>query len=774
MGIFLGIIIVVLLISLRLSVLKRLDGLERKINQLTKNAIADKKVESVVEKPVVAESFKSIQASVPEKPIAVKAIALQPKPFTEPIVTKQIVQPEVKKAIPKPKKNKKSFEAWEKFIGENLLNKIGIAILVLGIGYFVKFAIDKDWIGEIGRVAIGVFCGGVLIGIAHKLRKTFRSFSSVLTGGGIVVLYFTIALGFMEYEIFGQTAAFLLMLIITVFGSLLSIAYDRVELAVISLIGGLAAPILVSTGDGNYQILFTYLIILNAGMLAVAYIKQWKLINILSLIGTVIMIGGWLVKLTPGEVSYNPLLALTFGSILFLEFFMMNILRNIKLKIDFKAFDFSLLLANTALFYSFGMIVLSNYHDGLLQGLFTVGLGLFNFGFAFFLRKKTEVDKNIIYLLIGLVLTLGSLAAPIQLDGNSITLFWAAEMCLLLWLYQKSNITLIKLGSVLVFLATIVSLFMDWANLYAYNTEMETILNSAFITGLFVTTTLIFYRFLLKKETEKFFGITIDSIKKVISGISLALGFIVGLLEVNYILSVHEEVHLVRDVWQAIYILVFTIVAMLFVGKKGDNSTKLVFTPLSFIVIILYLFHYQDAINSIRYRTFTQGLPKSGIFNVHYISTALFGVLVFQLFRMVNSSESLKAIFGRFIRPVIALIILLICSMELNHLSTQFLADSESYFSNLKQTRKVGYALLWGVLSFVFMFIGIQKKEKAWRLISLALLAITLIKLFVFDIRGLSEGGKIAAFIGLGVLLLILSFMYQKVKDLILNDEKND
>ena len=292
MEIFLGIIIVVLLISLRLTVLKRIDGLERKINQLTKNATIEKRVEVPIEKTAKVQPIKSVQAVVSEKPIPVKPIEIPSKPIIESTNIKEFVPPVVKKTIPKPKKPKKSFAAWEKFIGENLLNKIGIAILVLGIGYFVKFAIDKEWIGEIGRVAIGVFCGGLLIGIAHKLRNEFRSFSSVLTGGGIVVLYFTIALGFIEYEIFSQTAAFLLMLVITVFGALLSIAYDKVELAVISLLGGLAAPILVSTGNGNYQTLFIYLIVLNGGMLAVSYMKKWKLINLLSLIGSVIMIGG--------------------------------------------------------------------------------------------------------------------------------------------------------------------------------------------------------------------------------------------------------------------------------------------------------------------------------------------------------------------------------------------------------------------------------------------------------------------------------------------------
>lgn len=96
----------------------------------------------------------------------------------------------------------------EKFIGENLINKIGIAILVLAIGYFVKFAIDSNWIGPVGRVGIGVLCGGILVGIAHRLRNSYKAFSSVLVGGGIAVLYFTITLAFHQFHLFNQTTSF--------------------------------------------------------------------------------------------------------------------------------------------------------------------------------------------------------------------------------------------------------------------------------------------------------------------------------------------------------------------------------------------------------------------------------------------------------------------------------------------------------------------------------------------------------------------------------------
>ena len=87
----------------------------------------------------------------------------------------------------------------EKFIGENLLSKIGITVLVLGISFFVKYAIDQDWINETGRVIIGLIAGGILIGIAHRVRNSYRSFSSVLMGGGLTVFYFTIAFAFHQY-----------------------------------------------------------------------------------------------------------------------------------------------------------------------------------------------------------------------------------------------------------------------------------------------------------------------------------------------------------------------------------------------------------------------------------------------------------------------------------------------------------------------------------------------------------------------------------------------
>lgn len=201
-----------------------------------------------------------IEEPVPEPaPIPVLPQAVSPglpellKPTAAAVESQASYQPEF---IPE-----KEERDYEKFIGENIANKIGIAVLVLGISFFIKYAIDKDWIHESGRVIIGLISGGILIGFAHYFRNQYRSFSSVLVGGGLSVFYFSIAFAFHQYHLISQTTAFISMVIISGLGVFLSLFYNRQELAILATIGGFITPFLVSTGQDNYSALFTYLCI---------------------------------------------------------------------------------------------------------------------------------------------------------------------------------------------------------------------------------------------------------------------------------------------------------------------------------------------------------------------------------------------------------------------------------------------------------------------------------------------------------------------------------
>ena len=374
---------------------------------------------------------------------------------TEPQPVIEIKQDEIiveRKVSPKPIASSKPETDLEKFIGENLLSKIGIAVLVLGISFFVKYAIDQNWIKEAGRVIIGLIAGGILIGIAHRIRNSYRSFSSVLMGGGLTVFYFTIAFAFHQYHLISQTAGFMIMVIITAFAVVLSLYYDRIELAILATIGGFITPFLVSTGQENYIALFTYLCILNSGLMVLAWFKRWPTINIIALFFTTLIYSSWLIKKMwfdyPVVVPYKD--ALIFGTLFYLQFVTMNIINNIREKKIFNAFDFMIVLSINFLFYLAVMVILPYWNHGNYNGLFTASLGVFNLSLVLGFKQKKTIDPNFLALLTGLALTFISLAAPVQFKGNYVTLFWAAEAVILFWLFQRTRTVQLKIASLII------------------------------------------------------------------------------------------------------------------------------------------------------------------------------------------------------------------------------------------------------------------------------------------------------------------------------------
>jgi len=669
----------------------------------------------------------------------------------------------------------------EKFIGENLINKIGIAILVLGIGFFVKYAIDKEWINEIGRVAIGILAGGLLIGIAHRLRKTFLAFSSVLIGGGLSVLYFTIAIAFHQYHIFSQEAAFVVMVVITAFAVALSVAYNRIELAVLALIGGFTTPFIVSTGQGNYKVLFTYLLILNIGMLVLAYRKKWNLVNLLCYLFTVALYGAWLVTKCLGMNDAPYMGALLFGTSFYLIFFLMNVVYNIANNFRFRAFEIGILLSNTALYYAAGMVILSYYHDHAYQGLFTVLMGLFNFGFAFVLYKKQGTDKNLIYLLIGLVLTFISLAAPVQLEGNHITLFWAAEAVLLLWFSQKSGIKLVRLTSVLVCALMTISLVMDWFELYqldVYDSGEQILplfLNKAFLTALASTLAVFLSQQLLRNETDTAFAsplLSLNVYKTALDILFIVLLYSTFALELDYQLTHPYDTPYSRTLGLGLYNLAFLTVAWLLSMKKKTPVRAIVFTLASGLCLFAYFMKYNSAIISSR-ADFLHGLNSGLYFKLHFLLAALFAVVLY----IFNQSAKQWSGPGKtdWIKWTTVFFIVYITSAELSHLGTWISYSPGRIISYInRQVVKTGYTVLWALISFVMMQQGMKRKDRTLRIISLSLFFLTILKLFLWDIRGISEAGKIIAFISLGVILLVVSFMYQRLKKLILENDGGD
>lgn len=732
-------------------------------------------LETPISKPIIDEE-KSKPLPAPVKSDSIKTYTVQKEERLEDVIKKA-------KALKPPKKSlweqfKETNPDLEKFIGENLINKLGVLILVLGISYFVKYAIDKDWINEPARVGIGVLCGSLVMLIANKLREKYAAFSSVLVAGAIAIFYFTIAIAFHEYQLFNQQIAFAIMVIITLFSCLVSLSYNRIELAVLSLIGGFAVPFMVSTGSGNYVVLFTYIIILNIGITILAFYKKWHLVNTLAFIFTVLLFGAWFVKDTNSEAPHY-IGTLLFAFAFYAIFTITNIINNVKTKAVFTKTQLTLLAVNTFLFFAVGMVVLNNYHPEL-KGLFTAGLAVLNLFFAWFLYKKLKLDKIAVYMLIGLTLTFLTLAIPLQFEGNYITLFWAAEAVLLMWLAQKSSISSYRFVSVTVHVLSILSLFIDWAQKYNNDESVLNIVaNPVFITGAFVVASLFLVYFLLKKEVIRltFWRFVMDTVKyrKYIFLVGIVLLYVVGFIETFFQAFYHIKNGSSAFSVFALYHLLFTAVVAFILFRKNTVLDTQIANVIACVNITLFAmvflgFSFEE------HNDFIAGNSNyQTAFYLHYIMLALtlfFGFIIYQS----NKKHPVFNIFSnKMFIWIAAFLLIFITSQEVLLHGLKLLTDpidSQNIALAKQKIIKTSFPVLWGILAFIFLILGIKKQIKSIRIIALALLGITIIKLFVYDINNISETGKIIAFILLGVLILIISFVYQKIKFLVIDDNK--
>ena len=816
------VIVIILLTSVNSKFQQLQDTVYRlheKINEL-RDELSSKSVKDI---PKVAPEIRKEAVIIPkpiveeivEKPI--EAIEKTPEviPAVEPV--KVEIKEEIKHYIPvvEPEQPREPEKSWfenfkennpdlEKFIGENLINKIGILILVLGISFFVKYAIDKEWINETARVGIGILAGSLVMGVAHKLKKNYQAFSSVMVAGAISVFYFTIAIAFHDYHLFSQTVAFAIMVVITAFSTFVSVAYNRQELAVLSLIGGFAVPFMVSTGAGNYVVLFTYIAILNIGILGIAYYKKWNLVTILSFVFTNLLFFSWYYKeLQVDKLPHQG--GLAFATMYYFIFSVVAVLNNVRRKGEFSTLDYFMVVANTFVYFGLGMGILHNW--GIeFKGLFTLSLAIYNLIYATILFKKFGLDKNAVYLLIGLVLTFVTLTIPIQFEGNQITLFWAAEAVLLFWLSQKSKISLFKLGAMVVQFLSIISLIIDWDKQYRFsNNELSIIINPIFITGIVVVASLIGTYFLLKKENEatSIFKIDFDPVfyRNGIIWIALVVGYFVGIFEIIHQSGQHIANSSSALSLSVVYHFIFSTVFIFFGLKSNEELVQKIATVLVMVNVALYVVWWFNIPSKEVLWNITKNWDYSIAFNFHYIILAC---LIYYILILAN--QILNKAHIAFLKSKIAVWILVFCGVYIlsNELIVHnlFAVESktileqidedfkgsdlpkETFYMNeynvqgklniIKvQVIKIGYPILWGILSFALLIFGIKKQWKQLRIIALSLLGLTILKLFLYDINNVSETGKIIAFILLGVLILIISFVYQKIKKLVVDESQN-
>jgi uncharacterized membrane protein len=391
----------------------------------------------------------------PQAGATARSVGEAPEPETQQIRTVEETPPTEPQAAPAsvapPDRSSPAPPArldLESLIAGRWLNRIGIVAVMLAVAFFLKYAFDNQWVGPTGRVAIGLLAGTALLVASQKfLGRGYRYFSEGIAALGGGVLFLSIYAAWDFYQLIPQGAAFGGMALVTAALVGLAMGRNSERLAVLALGAGLTTPGLLSTGVDRQSTLFTYIAVLVACFLVLAWRKGWRWVAPVALLGTLIYLIGWYEQFYSSRKLVRTCI---FASLFFGEFAAYLLLRA-QLGRALHNAELLLIPANAA-WYGVGLhFLLYRDHRWWLTGTVLV-LGALYLGAA---RLATGSEKNKVsaerLLYAGLALTFVTAAIPIRLEGEWITIAWAVEGTLLVWAGFRADVRALRAAGLALF-----------------------------------------------------------------------------------------------------------------------------------------------------------------------------------------------------------------------------------------------------------------------------------------------------------------------------------
>jgi len=323
----------------------------------------------------------------------------------------------------------------ESRIGSHWLNRIGIAALLIGVSYFLKFAFDNNWIGPAGRVTIGLLAGIAMVVWSERFRSNgYKAFSYSLKAVGIGTMYLSLWAAFQLYSLIPSVVAFVMMLGVTAATAAMALAQDAQILAAFALTGGFSTPLLLSTGQNREVALFTYMAILDLATLTLVTFKPWRRLLVMSYAGTLLLYIGWYSKF----YTRNQLSLTLFFATLFFAIFAIAPLITLQPEGEIPLFA---AIPAVVAFVNAGVYFLQAYAmieevDKTYMAWFALALA------AVYILLSRQVQargasERLRFLHLAVAIGFITVAIPIRLDAHWITIGWFVEAGVLLWVANR-------------------------------------------------------------------------------------------------------------------------------------------------------------------------------------------------------------------------------------------------------------------------------------------------------------------------------------------------
>lgn len=212
--------------------------------------------------------------------------------------------------------------AMETRVGLTIVNRLGVFTLILGVGFFFKWAADNDWIGPVGRVFLGLIVGFTALALADYLwTKGQQVFAQGVAGGSIAILFLSLYAASGLYHLIPQFVAFALMAAATALCFALALRYTSPAMAVLGLLGGYLTPFLLSPGGDHPWFLLAYVLLLDSAALVLKKRRGWRVLETLAFAATT-LIYFWFFSWFAGGIERRASAAATLGALAYYALFL--------------------------------------------------------------------------------------------------------------------------------------------------------------------------------------------------------------------------------------------------------------------------------------------------------------------------------------------------------------------------------------------------------------------------------------------------------------------
>ena len=643
--------------------------------------------------------------------------------------------------------------------------RIGIVLVVLGLFSFLRMTIDKGILGPSGQVTIIIAVGvAMLIAGVRMVGKRYHLIAQGLIGGGLFALYASAYAMGPHFHLVSIPIAFAVMTLVTCAAGVLSVRLDSLLVAILGLVGGYLTPELLAAGVPSQLVLYSYLLLIGIGVLAVAHRKQWRLLNYLAFVFTYAIFLHALMQAYDRHTDF--VLTFSFLSALFVIHSSISTHHNIIRRQVSSTLEIIHLIANALLYALFGYALIVDVYHRPYPALLALGLALFFIGHVFVFLRRKITDRALLITLIALAGTFTTWILPLAMEKESLTVALALLAFMLLWIGRKLHSNFLQQLALILYATVVYRLLAfdmprnfrgaiaDGSSMRLYWEHVSHRLMTFGMAIASIVAAFILYR--RQPADAKPAAVAAANDTPELAPTSTLKSVFYWAVIIMTFICLHAELNLMFSYMRPFQLPVLTMLwcalgaFFLWTHLAADHRGAELWAMALVLGIAALKVLFVDIPS--------WNLTSRGVYNMDYAAleatTRLmdFGALLvvfaitWQLLRRRPSSQLVAPCFG-----YAGLFLLFVyASLEVNSL----------LFWKAPEFQDGGMSILWALFAIGFITGGIWKNVQTLRYIGLLLIALVVGKIFIFDLGDMSMIARVLAFTAIGVLLLLGSFAY--------------